>query len=155
MDDAAKPPETEAEQSAKSVVDEVKVFVLTDHLVTTVKGDTKHCEKTSFGQERAIVYLLRDVLKTLVETGVFRIDAGANEQEMELKLIGVLFEQMPDKLAEMVSIIVKEPMEWVEQNLDIEVVVKLLVPFLLSKRMAVEAILRPHWTAMQRMMNGT
>lgn len=121
---------------------EVRIFVIDEHKVRTVTGDLLAVPKVSWGKERKVLYALRDLLKSIIESGV--LSGATNEEEFQAKLIAFLFDKAPDILTSVVCELLGKDTEFVEANLEMMEMLGLVLPFLVSRRQALEAVLKPY-----------
>lgn len=115
---------------AKSeAVKDVEIFVGDEtFMVTTLDGDTVKVPKVSWGTELKVISILEKVLKVISD------DVGAlNLQKDGVKLVQVLMEKTPEKLTELVSVILRKEALWVEENLDSSEIISVVVPLLVAR----------------------
>jgi hypothetical protein len=108
----------------------------------------------SWGKEIRILRVVKDVLQELMETGVFKTVAEGetvapgHDEDVAMKIMTLLFDKGPGQLTEAASAICGQEKEWVEENLQIEDIIEVLVPFLQRKQELIVKALRPYMSTM-------
>lgn len=134
-----------ATQDEQNKIDE-EVWDLAKHEVPTIDGGRFTCPKVSWRKERAIIKLISEVVQPLIEAGIFSgTDPTTGAQTGQLaQALQLLLTVAPDKLTEATALLTGKDADWVMDNLVVETITGLVVPFLASKQAAILAALRPH-----------
>ena len=134
--------------------DDYDVWVLHKHRLVTITGEEHECPKCSWRMERQVLRCIAGVIEPLVSSNVFAVtteSGGANDQV--IRILEILLQQAPDKVTEAAAVLTGTDVQWVDENLNIEGIIDLLVPFFASKRKAILERLGPMLERMATRIN--
>lgn len=124
------------------IVAEIEEFNKTTFQVTTITGETFNLPRVGWAAEMKILKALGDLLKKLPQDFILGIGPSGipldfrnlSSDEM-LKILNFVCEEAPDQITMIVSEILKKDSEWVKENLDLNEIVKVLIPFFYGRRL--------------------
>jgi hypothetical protein len=135
-----------------SETDDESVFVLDQHVIKTVSGEEIRCPKVTWRKELQVIAILKDLLGKVVSSGV--LSGVTTEEEGIAKVLDFVFTEAPNMLEAAVNILTGQSKEWIADNLVIEEMVGLVIPFLYSKRVLVEQMLKPYLPAVAQQIDA-
>jgi len=130
--------------SDQKETNELDVLVPTGRTIRLVDGSVKSLPPVTWGREIRVLRVLSSLIKNLSKTGVLGGEVAFTEQEMAAKVMEVLFDLAPEQITEAASALTGEKTQWVEENLDIEGIITLLVPFLQNKQTSIAKTMAPY-----------
>jgi hypothetical protein len=77
------------------------------------------------------------------EKATIRAELAAINAEMTQHLLSVLLEKGPEQITEVASALFNKPGEWIEENVSIETILEVAVPFLRNKQTTILKALNP------------
>lgn len=140
---------SETKSAEAGVTDDAKVFLESDIPVRIrlVDGNEHQIPKISFKREQIVLRVIGETISTIWNSDLFRDTAsvaakgGGVSDLAQAALLGLLFEQAPDKLAKIAAAICGKDEEWVGDNLDSESILELILPFLKHRQTRIVAAL--------------
>lgn len=140
-----------------------EVFDVESYEITTNSGDKIKIPRLSFRKERLISKIIGNAVGVLIQArDAFLVDDdSAEEAALNLlkaealdKILTLVFTTVPEQISSAMSIVLSTPdkevsVDWVEDNLVSEEMLKFLVPFLVSRKNALEKVLKPYGASLQ------
>ncbi len=141
--------------------EEIQVFVLHEQTIETIEGKKKKLNRCSWGKEIQIMDALREIIGDVMSSGILGVDENGNSRltlaEANFSLLATIFGKCPHALTRVVAALVDESDEWVKDNLEMEGMLKLVIPFLSEKSAQIGNILTDYRQQLgnvgQRMLN--
>jgi len=129
------------------IAQDLATYSLEGTKVPTNDGGTVICKRSTYRKEQTIIKLLKDVIVPMVQLGF----QGENlDGEQAAKLTGMVLDTAPENLAAAAAILLdratadgKPDVDWVGDNLVIETIVGLVIPFFVNKWNLTRAALAP------------
>lgn len=134
---------------------ELDVLVPEPEVVKTVKGEVVVIPPVSWGREVRILRIVKDIMAKLSASNLFNMNIKTDENgnalitdEQQTEIVGqimtLLLETATEKLTEAAAAITNRDPKWVEDNLDMEGILNIIVPFLRSKRDSLSATMQKY-----------
>ena len=136
VEDAAAPPVPLA------FPDEQEVFLELPKVIRTVFGEELPLGKIPWGKEQQIINLLKSLMQEMIGSKLLQ-EPNLTDEEATIKLMAFMFDSAPEKLTTAVCILLDKSKEWVSDHLDLESMLRLLLPFLYSRRQHIMAVVSP------------
>lgn len=140
--------------------EDVDVFVPMPAFVNLANGEKKQLPKMTWGREIRVLKVIKNIMAEIVKSGVFNNAAKVDEEgnpvpmteeeiiaqntEATSKIMDLIFELGPKELTEAASAITDESAEWVQENMNVEGIIEIVVPFLRSKQDSIMKVLKPY-----------
>lgn len=147
---------------------EDQVLIPTPAKVTLNDGTTYEIPAISWGREIRILRVIKTVLQAVfgeeaqppripqitegmseAEQDRVRAEIAAINSRMTNHLLQVLLDTGPEQITEAASALFDQKPEWVEENVTIEGILEVLVPFLRNKQYTIMKVFNPFVTAQE------
>lgn len=121
---------------------EIEEFNKITFQVTTITGETLNVPRVGWAAEMRILKTMGDLLKKipqdfLMGTGPSGIplDFKNLTSEETLRILNFVCEEAPDQITTITSEVLKKEVDWVKENLDLNEIIKILIPFFYGRRL--------------------
>ena len=115
--------------------EEIAVFIPEKTKISTIHNEEVIVPKISWKKEIKLIRIIEEVLSNIGEL--------ANDADT-VATVGKILEVAPDKATQFVSVVLEKEAQWVENNLDLPVIVSLIVPLLRQRLEMVMEKMRPY-----------
>ena len=126
----------------KEIEKEIEEFDKTTFQVMTITGEVFNLPRVGWVAEMKILKALGDLLKKLPQDFIMGIGPSGLPLDFRnlssdelLRILNFICEEAPDQITMVVSEILKKDSDWVKENLDLNEIVKVLIPFFYGRRL--------------------
>lgn len=97
--------------------------------VTTVDGKDFKLPKISWGQEKQIISIVADIVSTIPDLEIEKHDMSNFQIGDAIEMLPVLLRNSQEHVGRLVSVLISQEVEWVEENLDLDAILEIVSPF--------------------------
>jgi hypothetical protein len=128
--------------------EEIEEFSKTHYQVRTINDEVFNIPKVGWVVESQVLKSIGRLIKKLPKDLIAKPETDKKSKKSELDyfnisgdnifdIIGIICEEAPDEITNMVALIIKRDTDWVGENLDLEGIVGILSPFFLERRLRI------------------